>query len=88
MGVLVHVHVIQEATNLAMGIMIVEILGQVNLLFFDRADKPLGVAVLPGLAHIGHANLDINILEHLSVGSGCILDSLVRVMDFWGQMLA
>jgi hypothetical protein len=35
---LVHIDIIQEAPNLMIGIMIVEILGQVNLLFLDRPD--------------------------------------------------
>jgi hypothetical protein len=63
--------------------MIVEILGQVNFLFLDRPDETLGVAVLPGLAHTGHADLDISILEHLGIGSGSILYSLVGVMNSW-----
>ena len=49
MDPLVHIHVIQEAADLVICIMIVEILGQVNFLFLDRPDETLGVAVLPGV---------------------------------------
>ena len=41
MDPLVHVHVIQEATNLVIGIMIVEILGQVNLYFYSESTATL-----------------------------------------------
>jgi hypothetical protein len=49
MGPLVHVHVIQGAADLVICIMIVQVLGQANLLFLDRPDETLGVAVLPGV---------------------------------------
>ena len=48
MDPLVHVHVIQEAADLVICIMIVQVLGQVKLLFLDGPDQTLGVAVLPG----------------------------------------
>jgi hypothetical protein len=49
MDPLMHIHVIQEAADLMICIMIVQVLGQVNLLFLDRPDETLGVAVLPGV---------------------------------------
>jgi len=48
----------------------------------------LSIAILPGFAHIGHTNLEINILECLGVGSGRVLDTLVRVMDLWCRVLS
>jgi hypothetical protein len=60
---LAHIDIIQEAPNLAIGIMIVEILRQVNSPFLDRADETLGAPVLPGLALIGDADLDLSILK-------------------------
>ena len=41
MDTLVHIHIVQEAPNLMIGIIILEILGKVNLLFFDRLDETL-----------------------------------------------
>ena len=38
MDPLVHIHVVQEAADVVICIMIVEILGQVNFLFFDGPD--------------------------------------------------
>ncbi len=38
--------------------MIVLVLRKINLLFFDDAHQVLGVAVLPGRADFGHADLD------------------------------
>jgi hypothetical protein len=43
------------------------VFGQIHLLFLDRADETLRVAILPGLALIGHADLDLGILT----GPGC-----------------
>jgi hypothetical protein len=80
MDPLVYVHVIQEATNLAIGIMIVEILGQVKFLFLDRSDEPLSVAVLPGFALLGHTDLRLGVQKDLGVGRGCVLDALVQRM--------
>ena len=51
---LAHIDIIQEAPNLVIGIMIVEILRQVNLLFLDRSDETLGVAI--GLHRQLHLN--------------------------------
>ena len=83
----VHVHVIQEAANLVIGIMIVEILGQVNLLFLDRADETLGVAILPGFALVGHADLDLGVVKDLRVGRGRVLGSLVRMVNLRSSVL-
>jgi exodeoxyribonuclease VII large subunit len=52
------------------GISIVHILGQVNFFFLDGANETFGVAVLPGLAHLGHADEHIGLLERLSMGCG------------------
>ena len=46
MNPLVHIHVIQEAADVVICIMIVEILGQVNLLFFDDPDEVVFRAIL------------------------------------------
>jgi hypothetical protein len=43
---------------------------EVNLFFLDRPYGTLSVTVLPGCAHIGHADLDVNILEGLGAGRG------------------
>ncbi len=40
------VHVLQEPPNLLIGIMIVTIFRQINLLLFDGANEPLGITVL------------------------------------------
>ena len=37
---LVHVHVVEKATWLAVGLMVVQVLGQVNFLFLDGPDEP------------------------------------------------
>jgi len=82
----VHVHIIQETADLMVGIMIVKILGQVNFFFLDRPHQTLGVAVLPGLASIGHADLNLGILQDLGIGHGRVLDALVRVVNLWRRM--
>jgi tetratricopeptide (TPR) repeat protein len=87
MDPLVHVHVIQEAADLAICLMIVQVLGQVNLLFLDRPDETLGVAVLPGFALVSHADLDLGVLKDLSVGRGRVLDALVRMVNLWSRIL-
>ena len=43
---------------------------------------PLGVAILPGLAALGHADFGIGSSEHPDVGRGRVLDTLIRVVDF------
>jgi hypothetical protein len=71
----VDIHVIQEAPDLLVSVMIVKIFRQIHLLFLDSADETLRVAVLPGLVLIGYADLNFSILQDLSVGRGCVLDS-------------
>jgi len=48
MDTLVHVDLIEEATQLTVGISIVHIVRQVNFFFLDGADETFGVAILPG----------------------------------------
>ena len=76
MDAFVHIDLIQEATELMIGVIVVLILRQVNFLFFDSADQPLGVAVLPGLTNVGHANLDVVVSQQVYIGGGCILVTL------------
>jgi hypothetical protein len=58
----IHVYATQEATNLKIGIIMVEeTLGQVNFLFLDRPEEPLGIAVLPGFTLPGHSDLNLNV---------------------------
>jgi len=47
----------------------------------------LSKTILPGFTHIGHTDLDINILECLGIGGGRVLDTLVRVVDLWCRVL-
>lgn len=47
-----------KPTDLCQRICKVVIPCQVDLLFFDRADHVLGIAVLPRFAYSGHADLD------------------------------
>ena len=61
MDTFVHVNVIEEATDLTVCIMLVEVLWQVNCLFLDGPDESFRVAILPGFAHLGHTDLDVNI---------------------------
>ena len=56
-------------------------LREVNLLLFDRSHEALGTALFPGCSYVSHADLRAGLLQHLRVGSGCILDALIRVMD-------
>jgi len=68
MDPLVRIDVIEEAANLLQGIAVIQILGQVHLHFFDRAQETLGISVLPGLACISHTDLHINSVKHSRVG--------------------
>ena len=79
---LVHIDVVEEPAQLAEGISIVFVVRQVNFLLFDGSHETLGVAVLPSLTDLGHADLRIDSLEHLGVRRGRILDALVRMVDF------
>ena len=72
----VHIDGIKKAPELTVSVMVIEVLGQVNLLFFDRPDETFCVAVLPGLALIGHADLNVGSLEDLGVGCSRVLDTL------------
>jgi hypothetical protein len=74
----VDIHVIQDAPDLLVSIMTIKIIRQIHLLFLDSADETLRVAVLPGLALIGHADMKFSILQDLSVGRGCVLDSIAN----------
>jgi hypothetical protein len=65
------------------GIMILEILGEINF-FFDGLDETFCVTVLPGLAPIRYANLDLGTLENLSIGRSRVLDALVGMVNLWG----
>jgi len=56
---LVHVNLVEEAPHLAVGIIVVEVLWQVNFLLLDRSDETFSVAVLPGFAHVSYTDLEI-----------------------------
>jgi uncharacterized repeat protein (TIGR01451 family) len=58
---------IQEPPQLAVGIMIVLILRQVNFILFDRADEPLGITVLPGCSDLSHTDPHLGFLEEVVV---------------------
>ena len=79
---LVHVDVVQEPAQLADSISIVVVVRQVNFLLFDGPDEPLGVAILPSLTTLGHADFGVDSSEHPDVGRGRVLDTLIRVVDF------
>lgn len=49
----VDTHVIQEAPDLLACVVMGDVFRQVQLLFLDRADETLNVAVLPALALVG-----------------------------------
>ena len=68
------------------GIRVVLIVGQVDFLLFDGAQQAFGIAVLPGLTHLSHADLYMGILKHLDVDCSCILHTLIGVMDLWDAM--
>lgn len=74
---LVDIRVIQEAPDLLVCVVIVEVFRQVHLLFLDRADETLGVAVLPGRALVGHADSNPSIVQALGVSRGRVLDPLI-----------
>ena len=65
MDPLVRIDIIQEAANLVISIMVVEIVRQVNLLFLDRSYETLGITVLPSYALLGqpHTMLDLKGLD-------------------------
>jgi hypothetical protein len=72
-----HVHLLQETPDLLISIMILVVIRQANLLFFDGADKPLGVTVLPSGAHFSHAYGAAHHLQPLYVVDRSILLALV-----------
>jgi hypothetical protein len=59
----------------------------VGILFRDRPDETLGVAVLPGFTWVSHADLDMGVLKHLRVGRGHVLEPLVRMVNRRGRIL-
>ena len=73
---LVDIHVIQEAPDLLVCVVIVEVFRQVHLLFLDRADETLCVAILPGRALVGCADPNVSTLQDLGVSRGRVLDPL------------
>jgi len=72
----VDIHVIQDAPDLLVCFVIVEVFRQVHLLFLDRADETLRVAVLPGRALVGYADSNLSIVQDLGVSRGRVLDPL------------
>ena len=43
---------------------------EINLLFFDGEHETFGIAILPGLAFVGHADLDIEAGQGIGVSWG------------------
>ena len=61
------VHIPQELTNLAIGISAVFAVRQVHPLLIDGTDQPLSLPTpcVPGLANLGHTNLDVLMLKQI-----------------------
>jgi len=74
------IDIIQEAAQLLVRIGEVLIVRQIDLLFFDGANKPFGVRVLFGFADRGHADLHPQRLQPGHVVGCGVLDALVGVM--------
>src|SRR5574341_104975 len=81
MDAFVQVHILDEMTDLMVSFCEVTIVRQLDLLFPDRADQALGIAILFGLAHTRHADLDAELLQDLHISGGGVLDALVAVVD-------
>lgn len=77
----VQVYIVQEAPNLLVSIMIIAIIRQVNLLFFDSADESFGIAVLPGGTHAGHADSAAHRPQALYVIAGANLRVLLSLVN-------
>ncbi len=78
MDALVDIDLIEKSSRLTASVIVIVIVKQVNLLFLDGADKALRVAALrvPGSTRLGHANASADLLEHLDVGQGRVLNPL------------
>jgi len=78
---LAHVRVLQEPTDLTIGVRVVLVVRQIHLLLFDRANEPFSVSILASLADLSHADLDLGALQELDVVGAGILHTLIGVMD-------
>jgi len=81
MDALAHVHVLQEPSDLTIGVTEVLVVRQIHGLLFDGADEPLNVSVSAGLADFRHADLELGALQELHVVGTGALHSLIGVMD-------
>jgi len=75
------IHVVDELPNLRQRIWEVAVLRQVDLLFLDRPDHTLGIAVLSWFAGRRHTDLDPRRLQGLGILGGRILNPLVTVVQ-------
>jgi len=66
--------------------MVIPISREVNCLLLEGTEEPLGIAILPGLAHLRHTDPSQGSLQDLSVGGRGVLDALVRVVDLGSGM--
>jgi hypothetical protein len=73
MNALMHVDLIEKSPQLADGISVILMLGQVNFLLFDGTDEPLSLAILLSCSHPCHTDLYSSLLQLCCIGAGCIL---------------
>ena len=78
---LVHVNLVQKVAELGIDVSIAQVMRQVNFLLFESAHQAFGIAVLSGLPDFSHTDGDVGLGERGNIGCGCVLDSLVGVVD-------
>ena len=77
---LTHVDIFKKDPDLAISIPVISIFCQVDFFLLDCADKPLGIAVLPGCTQVGHANPYLYILEFGDILMSRILLALLSII--------
>src|SRR5687767_11598805 len=81
MDALVLIDLLGTMPNLGVSIGIVLIVGKVDFFFLNSSDDALSIAVLPSRADFGHADFYLKGQQLLHIGTGCILDALIAVMN-------
>src|SRR4029077_2118774 len=75
------VDIVEETSDLPVGVGEVVVVGQVHLLFFDGANQAFGVAIFAWFADRCHAEGDAESLQALDVVGGGILDALIGMVQ-------
>lgn len=81
MDSLVHVDLLQEIADVLLGLLEGLIVVEIDLLFFEGTNEPLGKGIFSGAHFGGYTDLDLLVLKPRNIAVRQILETLIGMMD-------